>query len=606
MAVQGKNKSQEENVEVKGYQEAPKAFSSFADIVMNTNRSSGRANSADVNKALVIMKQDIVDGTGTPLERFSVMNFIGANYGLNVSGIVTHTAVNNKVFYHLIVVASACELPQRQQTIGTQTLDIVTSYSDLCTDEVFAHIERELGLFYKGKVKIEEFYDSNVSVLHDLEYASSIIQYATDSIIDLMAATGDADGFNFNVKSLQGLSPRATVAYNGISISNSESLPTRNDISVTVTGAQQRGNGQDPLVLPLSRVAGFINLNYTTPTPMQTPMGQIATTKQYSPEFVITSNQSLFQANSLPVLAFSLYAATAGLKDNNWLNVFKPVFGGSKARNLRDIGAINYDVPPTGNPDVDGRMIDTNSEAFLAEGLYSLADTYIHQDVGIAIDISESGAQSWLMSLFTRLIPAAGTQEALEDAQHARGQIINAFDVLTNNAFSRHFPGGDLVYPNIERIHQGTYIGEDGELHDIREIDMLAMLVISGGTESGLEDVYAYTRTFTDVNETHEEVRLRKRWELMRGVVGDSIKQTGWDVRVRFTGATMNALMAGVADNGIAINIDGIRSVSGAPARGYQGMDDYGINPATAGNAFHVQQQQLAGQAVHRGRVWTY
>lgn len=577
---------------------------SLADLIRGTRRSSGRVNSASVNEAVSIMRNSIENSAGEVLGMFNVSPFIGDNFGLGIAGAVCHMALEGTVYYHLIIVAEACDVAPRQAQIGQQTIDIQTVCADAATDEVFGYIETELTQFYKTTDNITEMQDTNMSVLHNVSDSDDVLRYATDSILDLLSISGKLDGFTFAASYLREVSPRATVTYDGGNVMNTEAQPTRNDISVTVTGTIPATTpGESPRVLPLSRVSGYIALNYRKPGYIQTPHGPVMETKQYSPEYIITAAQSLYRANSLENLLFNVYASTVALASDNWLNVFAPKSFTNTNDNWRDIGAINYDLPPTGNPEVDGRKLNTATEAFRQTGLYELATRLIHSELGFAIDIDETGSQSWLTSVFTNLVPEDNSPESIALAKESYDTLINAYDNLTNGLFSQHFEGGDLVLPIVERIHTGTFIDAEGNVRDIRELDYVAALNLLGETEAGLETVYELARTFEEP-QVHEEIRLRKRWEIYRKILGDSLTHTGWALRVRFPGKVMSALVSSVHGNNIGISVDGITAVQAVPDRGYNGMEGYGINSSITMGAYQTQQSAYHGVHVQRGRQY--
>ena len=74
-------------------------------------------------------------------------------------------------------------------------------------------------------------------------------------------------------------------------------------------------------------------------------------------------------------------------------------------------------------------------------------------------------------------------EAAANGSPEANRAIVDAANSLTNNLFSNHFNGGEIIRPDDYRVMLGTYVradDPDNTLRDSREVEYLAMLNLCG------------------------------------------------------------------------------------------------------------------------------
>lgn len=539
-----------------------------------------------------------IEEAADDIASFSVTPFVGSNFGIAASGVILHRKFDDVVVYHFIAVASACQVRPKTIDLGHgQKSEVRRTVADLFNNEVFAVIDAEVAKAYVGKKQPTSVIDTHITVLQDETDKESLLLASVDTIFDIAAATGNFEEDIFEVSILSESINRALVTYNGAPTIKADGLPCRNDISIEITAKPNNQVGIDAAEQreePICVTSGFVNLIYAPAQPQYIHPGQppVQPTQMFEAEYILTAVESIIGPQSLEMLFFGIYGATAALHQDNWKNVFRPINYSKKDINLRDIGALGYEINFTGDANIDGKKINTATEDFLSEGLWTLTRDLIKPELGFAIDIEDSGPQSALQSVFIRLLSADATVAA-----KAYGEIMEALDNLTGGRFTKAF-NGNIVVPVAERVHTGTYQRNDGELYDLRELDPLAMRNIHGA--KNMETLIAYERTFTD--SVNEELRLMAREDIMTNSLGVSTKVTGTAQRFHFTGDFITALIQTITVSGAAISIDGVQQINAPYERGQVQYAGQGVNATVLNGAFNATAHAQPGMQTHRGR----
>lgn len=336
----------------------------------------------------------------------------------------------------------------------------------------------------------------------------------------------------------------ATIDFRNVDDTTAGGLPLRSDFDVKLRYSEATRGGESQTEkafdlgsqIPLGGASGFIDLSYRDPTPAA--FGQQQNTQHYFANAILTRLDTDQDFITPELQLLSLLGATLIGRNLNWARVWSQQFRGMTT-DMHDIGAIGYELPgPDGTP--AGR-IDTSSAAFDDAALARLVMTAIHDKPLISIDVEESGELSWLNRVLL---------DAAEGSPDANNSLIVALDNLTNNNFSRLWQGGELLVDSNNRIHLGYYIDENGIKKDLRALDYLA--VLNRYSELDPQMIVKWQATYDDVD-TDAEVRLAEREEMIRKILGPTVRITGFARRLTFAPDTLDKALEAAAEAGLRI-----------------------------------------------------
>ena len=148
--------------------------------------------------------------------------------------------------------------------------------------------------------------------------------------------------------------------------------------------------------------------------------------------------------------------------------------------------------------------------------------------------------------------------KAGEGNQDAIGILIQAADNLTNHNFSKIWAvlNNNTPQPLITTTDDMSYIGyynRDGEYHDIRELDLLALLNTIGLKDP--DSVNDYLATFASPEAS--QVRLYKRLRILQRIAKD-VHIKAYSRKFDFGGNFIEALTRAIAACGLVIGNDSI------------------------------------------------
>lgn len=354
-------------------------------------------------------------------------------------------------------------------------------------------------------------------------------------------------------------------------------LPVRSDLSIIVRATKANAGQNQDLntgVLDATRADCFIDLQYSQPA-RQTGPYPTNEPQCYYPKCVITRLDSQVDAITPELQLAALSSMTMLARGTQWAMAFQPRYGSSKELNLRDVGALGYEcnfsVDPTVPP--PGR-IDTQGADFDKQQWWKLITTAIHDKLSYAIDVEENGELSWLHSTF--LAAARGDSRAYQ-------AIVLSADNLTGGRFSKLWNGAAICEDDNNRIPLGYFIGPDGEKHDLREIDNLAMLNIAGAQD--MPKVIQWSESFqrTDIPPA---VRLEMRNKFLKQW-NKTTEIKGYANRVNFTSDFVEALAAACAEAGLVIRQTNVLTDTlGGAQRASYNPERFAINPQRMGSLF--------------------
>lgn len=414
----------------------------------------------------------------------------------------------------------------------------------------------------------------------DEAHIHSIVFTATQALYTAMENDVTQTESPISVSMLDnGATMSATLDYNPAPMANAVGLPVRNDLQITLKGliqGQQSQTGYDQPI-DLTRVSGYIDLLFAEQQPPA--FGQQPPTQRYYPRYVMTLLDSEVDAITPELQLLSLSTATLLARNMQWGAAFAPRFNIAGGQDLRDIGALGYEVNLSPDPNAPREKFDTKSQSFGLPQLATLLGTTIFDQLVYSLDIDEAGELTWLHQVF--LAAAGGNADAYQS-------IIDSANNLTDGHFARLWQGGPIVVDDSNRIHTGYFTGNDGLKHDVREIDYLAMLNLMGHQD--LSVVVQWSDSFLN-SAIPEPVRVETRARILKSLLND-FKHKGFARRVNFTPEFLTALAQACANAGLGIRQQNTFQVfTGAAGRGAFAGAQFGVNGQQVGSMFNFGQQ---------------
>lgn len=289
---------------------------------------------------------------------------------------------------------------------------------------------------------------------------------------------------------------------------------------------------------PLGGAQGFIDLSYAEP-PAVHGYGQQPITQHYWAHVVLTRLDTDQDFITPELQMLSLLGSTLMGRNLNWARVWSQSARGLNP-GLKNIGAIGYELrdPMTGNyigP------IDTSTAAFDDAALARLVMQSIHDKPIFEIDVEESGELSWLNRTLL---------DAAEGSSDAEQSIIATLDNLTNGLFSRKWNGnGHLIVDTGNRIHNGYFVDDEGQRRDIRHLNYLT--VLNRFAELDPQLIVKWQETFE--GDQDAALRLADREELIRKMLGQTVRITGYSRRLAFAPDLLDVALDAAAEAGLRI-----------------------------------------------------
>ena len=336
----------------------------------------------------------------------------------------------------------------------------------------------------------------------------------------------------------------AAIEFRNVDDLTAGGLPVRSDFSVKLryNDAPQTGQSQTDKAfdlgsqLPLGGAEGYIDISYNEPE--KAGFGQQQSTQQYFANVILTRLDTDQDVITPELQMLSLLGSTLIGRNLNWARVWSQQFRGM-ASDMHDLGAIGYEMPG-----VDGSVvgrIDTTTAAFDDSALARLVMTAFRPQPLISIDVEESGELSWLNRVLL---------DAAEGSPDANQSLIVALDNLTNGNFGQMWKGTQLIVDDGNRIHNGYYLDDAGVRRDIRALDYLA--VLNRFAEIDPQMIVKWQATYDDVN-TDAEVRLAEREDMIRKILGSTVKITGYSRRLTFAPGMLDTALEAAAEAGLRI-----------------------------------------------------
>lgn len=469
------------------------------------------------------------------------------------------------IAHTMILESSGPRLMPREIKIGGNSVERIVVPSDVY-DGKFVEAVVTLVRQSSGLVDLEVV-DAGSSVVpselspEDLVRLRRILQNATSACFTRAnMISGGALEESFNASWLTSKDRLvARVDYSPLPSETMAGLPRRSDITVELVGQIAGNDGaQVEQSISLCKLTAFVDLIYKAPEQQgmmgfgslpgfaQAPMP--GATQHYTPRIVVTGVSTELNATTLETQLMGLSLLALLARGNAYLGAFTAMPYNSGGVDLRDIGAVGFEINLTGDANAKPAKIDTKAESFSAMHMQQLLAMAIRTNsIVFSIDVDESGDESWINMALAVAAGAAGTAAGQSDATAA---LVEAAQRLTCGKFANFYKGDRLAISDDNRIHTGYYDHPNGTRQDLRDLDYLAMLNLLGDRD--MRAVVEYASTFDDV-QVPVEIRLEKRARILRLALGDTVKVKGYARRVTLNPEFIFALAEGLAAAGLSI-----------------------------------------------------
>jgi hypothetical protein len=355
-------------------------------------------------------------------------------------------------------------------------------------------------------------------------------------------------------------------------------LPVRGDIIVGMS-AQTQTDAQFGLQQSrqLTRVTAYVDLMYQPAAAGFQPAQQMGNmfqqqqpmaTQMYQPRLVMTTIDTMTDAVTMELQLLALSTALGLNRNMHWSGTFRTHKGKGNDVDLKDLGALGYEINLTGDPQAKPDRLDTRSAEFGDNEMRQLINMLIAPKLIYTLDIEEAGELSWIHQTF---IAAANGNE------DARLAILQAANNLTMGHFQTLFnANAPVCYDDQDRIHLGYYYDREGNRRDLRELDYVAILNLAGKTNPKLVEAWEDTHRNTNIA---LEVRLDQRKAILRQLISGDIVIKGFARRVSFDNAFLDALSAAIVKSGLNVRpAKGLDDNANLVQRGGYALDHLVVN----------------------------
>lgn len=590
------NPSQQGQPQSGGQQAPPRRRGSLMDINSMMSRPMSRQSTGEVVLRYQQVLKELMEANlkGSAAQEFEllVLDNNVANVGPLSSLLVCYHEQHNGrhyvAVYTLLVEGSAERLEPKTINMGNRSIAIDTVAGDVFNGHLWGKIAEHV---QQTRGRQMEVLDAGAMVLprelshEDDMHMRMVLFNASQACFTVMERLVGGGEEPFTVElvntSAEQLSARLSYSAGGDEESGqaetATGLPVRSDVRITLTGSLQQQYAEGfAQTRPLATVDGYVDLVYSPPQPAAP--GQMPQTQHYYPRMVMTKMDTAVDAITMELQLLALAQSTLLSRQMAWAGCFRPR-PNVKGLDIHDIGAVGYEIPLTGDTNAKREKVDTKSASFGINELYQLITMSVHDVLLYSMDIEEVGELSWIHQAF--IAAANGDPEA-------ESIILEAANTLTSGKFAMTYQpqqGERIAYDDQNRIHLGYYKGENGELRDIRDVDYLALLNVSG--KDNPEAVIRWGETF-DNRDIPLEIRLADRAELIRGMLGDNVKFKGYARRITFNPNFLISLNAACAAAGLVIRPNNlIHEFQGGTMRGNMNAGQYGVSGQAVSGLFN-------------------
>lgn len=547
--------------------EQANAYYGLDDSYSGLNRTLGLTSGAvDVNEFKKIAEGILENDPAASKSSYGKPSFItleAAALGLpcNALAIVMNArngAQNVPLVYTLLMEPSE-PLAPREYNVGNYTVELKAVTGDIYGDDfaraVMNHVKKVTNSDADPIDTGANVVPNGLSLKDDenATHVRSILFFAfgaLNTVSDVMFGTQKF--LSLKVSGQQQL--LANINWSGKQLETAAGNPIRADIVLTTTKRARFDRNQTAAhaaaTRPVTALAAYMDLFYAPPRIEENPNQQQYGYSSYGipadakvmwyPRMVITRCLPLGKVINVGELLLTLATATVIGTKHTWINGFRPVRG---QVGIHDIGGLGWE-----HEFVKGQLapIDSQDPKFSLPGL--LSQTVV-DNLFYSMDIDEVGDLTWLES--SLLAIARGGEEAAA----ANDYIIAAANALTDNKFSECYDVTQPILVNeVVRVHTGYYMEGDQKV-DLRNIDHLAVLNMTGKNGFGLAQKWSNALVdYPNNNALSQQERQNILGELAPNAVIN-----GYASRVTFNSAFLFGLASAISKAGttLVVNDDG-------------------------------------------------
>lgn len=530
------------------------------------------------------------------------------------------TITNNKVaitVHTYIMECSGGRLPKQisssnnDRGFGGRQLEIDGVAGDVATKKM--REERVMSVVRNRYGVASDVYPAGVSVI-PRELAATdekqLYQVFADGIeaihrtMDIVA--GEVEPFNLQDVPTD-MYVRAQVDINPPRLLDSTGLPIRSDIAISISAINRNNNEEnryDANEVPLVIADAYIDVIYAKPDQYQHPSQR--TPQTYYANAVMTRIGNPDGAMMLEYVGLGIHGMSLLNADMGWVRVFRQKI--ARENSWRDIGAIGWESPhldlemdeqTRGKP--EPRQIDITSHNFSEGRWFQLMADAFHPGLIISIDVGETTGDSWLNSVLI---------EAAEGLDAAYDDVVAAFDNLTGNGFSKHFPPGEELFStDNNRIAKGYWTAGD-EKRPLDDLDYLAALNIWGRNDAA--SVADWERTFNEKGGSLQS-RIERRLRMQRHVfeAEGKMEVKGWSYRLTVNPEVVRALDKAIRGTGVVIDLNDVGdNYGGFSRRSSSTLSRYVVDPRDVRPNYGRSRRDRDDDDNQRGRNnsrgWSY
>ena len=342
----------------------------------------------------------------------------------------------------------------------------------------------------------------------------------------------------------------------------------RSDITIETLVRQtiNKGGRKSARLTSQTRVSGYMDAIFVgqSPEDSRSRDWNEDNIQSFVPAFIATELDTTTNAVTLPQLLFAI-ASIGFLTDNNrWIAAFNPMY--AQRHKDRFVGALGKDLPMPGTPirnnvmeymppitpDATFDYIDFCRQAFYLDHLV------------VAVDIEEGGQVSPVLNII---------QSAARGVAVSEDACVAALDFLFGgNVFSELWKdaGRPALFRTDEtRIPLGTYVDNNGEVREVRNIDLISNRYSQDDPELAAKLANAY------YGNDDEQRRLSDALEVLR-MMYSTFELTGYAQRVFVTDDFFSLFREACLELKITIGPDQHWDID-RPDRGHRAYLDRGV-----------------------------
>jgi len=402
---------------------------------------------------------------------------------------LTHKGITHAGVFELIIEDGAQRLSDLSLPSPQGTINIRRTTADVADRELWD--KAKASIHAKSNVELANIHFAGSDVIPDDAVATdevllhSVLYTTTQAAITVLQdEVVGAPGFIEIPALVESSALQVSVGYADGNAVTSTGLPVRSTLSIalTATDKSQPVAGQTTSLhrkkVELTRVDGYVDFIYRAPP--APAYGQPQKTQALYPRYVMTRLDTQFDAITLEGMLLGLASAFTAGYEWTWAGAFLPRYassairsGAKKTTELRDLGAVGLLVPLDEKGAARHSLISTKTED---KDLAALVNYAFNPEMLYTLHVTETGDLSWVQEVF--VAAARGHQGAIE-------KIVRSADTLTGGAFSQRWQAlrqqsgapAVICFDDKIRLPIGHYTdANDGTKHDIREIDLLAIL----------------------------------------------------------------------------------------------------------------------------------